>query len=225
MRWLFESWYHLLPTPWAAIMLAPTAALCGAIVGMEREQKEKPAGIRTMALVCLGAALFTMTGFVFTSHTGDSGRVAAQVVTGIGFLGGGIILRTGGSVHGITTAATVWAVAATGMAVGAGYAGGGIGATALVLIVLRAIGRFERSGFSGRPEETVAIAFDPKRGKTAIKLEEIFERYGVARVAREAGADAEGLQRWTLRFRMSARHQRDFLVLLADMEEVRAIER
>jgi putative Mg2+ transporter-C (MgtC) family protein len=127
MSWLLESWHRLLPEPLAAILLALVAVFCGAWVGIERERKEKPAGLRTMALVSLGSSVFTMVGYVFTSNSGDSGRVAAQIVAGIGFLGGGILLKGPGGVEGTTTAATIWTVAAMGMSIGAGYVSAGTG--------------------------------------------------------------------------------------------------
>lgn len=95
------------------------AMIYGAIIGFERRQAGRPAGIRTLALVSVGAALFTIVsiyGFILS----DTSRVAAQVVTGIGFLGAGIIFRTGDNVRGLTTAATIWMTAAVGMAVGSG---------------------------------------------------------------------------------------------------------
>src|SRR6202000_2696939 len=123
--WLNENWHSLLPTPWREIVLALMAAIAGLIVGNERSRKEKPAGLRPMALVSLGSATFTMIGFSFASSSGDSGRVAAQIVTGIGFLGGGVLLRGRTGIRGVTTAATIWLVAAMGMAIGAGHAGAG----------------------------------------------------------------------------------------------------
>lgn len=90
------------------------ATLLGAVIGMEREIRGHPAGVRTLALVALGAALFTDVSLV----TGVEDRIAAGIVTGIGFIGGGVIFRTGHTVEGITTAATIWASAAIGMAVG-----------------------------------------------------------------------------------------------------------
>src|ERR1700744_209963 len=115
MSWLTESWHRLLPQPWAAIVLSIFAVLCGGWVGLERERREKPAGLRTMALVALGACVFTMVGFAFTSTTGDSGRVAAPIVTGIGFLGAGVLMRGSGGIQGTTPAATIWIVASMGM--------------------------------------------------------------------------------------------------------------
>src|SRR5262245_8292359 len=149
MRWLTESWYLLLPAPWVQLILAPMAALCGALVGMEREAKEKPAGLRTMSLVCLGSCVFTLVGYAFTTTTGDSGRVAAQIVTGIGFLGGGMLIREPGGVHGVTTAATIWVVAAMGIVVGTGHVAGGAALTLLIVCLLRIVGQWEQTKFGG----------------------------------------------------------------------------
>jgi putative Mg2+ transporter-C (MgtC) family protein len=88
----------------------------GAFIGLEREVRGYPAGIRTIALVSLGACLFTDVSVLFVAS--DESRVAAQIVSGIGFLGAGVILREGYSIRGITTAATIWAAAAVGMATG-----------------------------------------------------------------------------------------------------------
>jgi putative Mg2+ transporter-C (MgtC) family protein len=96
------------------------AGLLGFIVGLERELMGSPAGDRTFSLVSIGSALFTALSFdVFGAPSGnDPGRVAANILTGVGFLGGGMILKEGGTVRGLTTAAGIWAVAAVGMAVG-----------------------------------------------------------------------------------------------------------
>jgi uncharacterized membrane protein YhiD involved in acid resistance len=99
---------------------------CGGAIGLERELKHKPAGLRTNILICVGATLFTwvsvaMADHALAGHPGDPARVAAQIVSGIGFLGGGMILQSGGSVSGLTSAATVWVVSAIGMCIGLGY--------------------------------------------------------------------------------------------------------
>ncbi len=96
------------------------AAGLGAAIGVERELRQKPAGLRTNILIALGSALFVAVSIAFGHAGGTPDRIAAQVVTGIGFLGGGAILRSGTSVHGMTTAATIWVNAAVGMAAGAG---------------------------------------------------------------------------------------------------------
>ncbi len=110
------------------------AAALGAFIGLERELRGYPAGVRTVALVTLGAALFTDVGQLL----GGDDRVAAGIVTGIGFLGAGVIFREGYTVRGITTAATIWSAAAIGMAIGRElYLVAGLGAV-LVFILLEA---------------------------------------------------------------------------------------
>lgn len=111
-------------------------ALLGALVGAERELHNKSAGVRTNSLIALGAALFTIIGQQMAGPSSDPARVAGQVVTGVGFLGAGAILRTGASVHGMTTAATIWMVAAIGTAAGAGRLGLAVLSTVTTLVVL-----------------------------------------------------------------------------------------
>src|ERR1700685_4307357 len=97
------------------------AALLGGLVGTERELSHKPAGIRTNMLICLGSALFTIISYEMASNAGgDHTRIPAQIITGIGFIGAGVVIRERGAVIGITSAATLFVVAAVGMAVGAG---------------------------------------------------------------------------------------------------------
>ena len=112
------------------------AAALGAIIGFQRERAGKTAGIRTNILICVGAALFTVVSYGFGAAA-DPSRIAAGVVAGIGFLGAGVIIRTGeGFVGGLTTAATIWAVAGIGLAAGTGLYLISAVATFLVLIVL-----------------------------------------------------------------------------------------
>ena len=111
------------------------AAVFGAAVGYERRSSDKPAGLRTLSLVAVGSALFTIIS-AFGFETADQSRVAAQIVTGVGFLGAGTILRSGGSISGLTTAATICATAAIGMAVGSGLYIAAVGGTALMLAIL-----------------------------------------------------------------------------------------
>jgi putative Mg2+ transporter-C (MgtC) family protein len=98
-----------------------TAAVLGAVLGFEREIRQKAAGLRTNTLIAIGSALFTVMSYELAADgQADPGRVAAQIVTGIGFLGAGAIMRTGSGVQGLTTAATVWVNAAVGVAAGGG---------------------------------------------------------------------------------------------------------
>ena len=121
------------------------AAVLGGLIGVERELREREAGLRTHLLVALGSALFTIVGaygfhaFLSSGQSvvrADPTRIAAQIVTGIGFLGAGAIIRQGLSVRGLTTAATLWVVAAVGLAAGAGYYSAAVITTALVLLAL-----------------------------------------------------------------------------------------
>ena len=122
------------------------AALLGAAIGVERDIRRRPAGIRTSAFVCMGSALFTILSFELAHRFGDSSstRIASNLVQGIGFLGAGAILREASGPVGLTTAATIFAEAAIGMAIGGGlYAVGGF-ATALLLFGLEVLGWFTR---------------------------------------------------------------------------------
>ena len=120
------------------------AAAVGGVIGAEREVRRKSAGFRTNILIAMGAAVFTMMSIsIAADWGGDSTRIAAQIVTGIGFLGAGAIIRTGRDVHGLTTAATVWVNAALGIAVGAGAYHIAIIAGAITLIVLLILGPIE----------------------------------------------------------------------------------
>jgi putative Mg2+ transporter-C (MgtC) family protein len=120
------------------------AAILGGVIGLERELNRKPAGIRTNLLICLGAALFTVVSWEMAgSYTGDHTRIAAQIITGIGFIGAGVVIRERGTIIGITSAATIFVVAAIGMAAGSGLVGIGIFTTLLVLASLVVIGHLE----------------------------------------------------------------------------------
>jgi putative Mg2+ transporter-C (MgtC) family protein len=137
------------------LRLALAAALGGAI-GLEREYHRKPAGLRTNMLIALGSALFSILSVELGADAGSPDRIAAQVVTGIGFLGAGAILRSGENVHGLTTAATIWVNAAIGMAAGLGSYVVAAGAAALTLVVLAILlfieRRFEERGGNAHRE-------------------------------------------------------------------------
>lgn len=119
------------------------AALWGGIVGAEREYRSKSAGFRTMIMISIGSCFFTMMSMLI-GETANPDRIASNIVTGIGFLGAGVIFRGENRVNGITTAATIWAVAAVGMGIGAGYYFASASASVLILIVLAALPYCER---------------------------------------------------------------------------------
>jgi putative Mg2+ transporter-C (MgtC) family protein len=205
------------------------AAVLGAAIGFERELREREAGLRTHLLVCLGSALFTIVsayGFhEFLTSGGtvvrtDPTRIAAQIVTGIGFLGAGAIIRQGISVRGLTTAATLWVAAAIGMAAGAGYYSGAVLGTVLTLAALGplrllAYPIFERI----RPEER-SVVVQLRHGTRAAQLLDVLE---------EKHARVE-------HFRLEDEHDRRIVTLtldtpseqvlrdLADLEFVQGVE-
>jgi putative Mg2+ transporter-C (MgtC) family protein len=131
----------LTPSSWELIGRIGLAAILTALIGLERELTRHPAGIRTHAIVGIGAALFTVAGAYGFSPDPDGSptRVAAQVVTGIGFLGAGTIIRHRDRVKGLTTAATLWLAAGIGISAGAGMIALTLGAFAMVLVVLLAV--------------------------------------------------------------------------------------
>jgi len=121
------------------------AAGLGALVGLERELRQKSAGLRTNTLIAVGAAMFTLMSIEMAEGTAaaDRTRIAAQIVTGIGFLGAGAIMRTGSGISGLTTAATVWVNAAIGVAAGGGEYHLALLATGVTLVVLLALSPLE----------------------------------------------------------------------------------
>jgi putative Mg2+ transporter-C (MgtC) family protein len=119
------------------------AAGLGAALGLEREYRKKPAGLRTNILIALGSALLTTLSIEIGAHGGTPDRITAQIVTGVGFLGAGAILRSGTTVHGMTTAATIWVNAAIGMAAGAGEFAMATVTAFLTLVVLALLGPLE----------------------------------------------------------------------------------
>lgn len=155
------------------------AVLVGGIIGYEREYKHMPAGFRTHILVCIGAAVTSIiqmyaiqeTSIMIIQHPElaaaiktDIGRLGAQVITGVGFLGAGTIIHEKGSVKGLTTAASIWAVACIGLAVGLGYYFLSVSATILVFLVLVSLKKFERKFFQKKSIGVIRIDFIYKQG-------------------------------------------------------------
>ncbi len=215
---------------WAdvAVRIAVAAVLGGA-VGAERELRDREAGFRTHLLVSVGAALFTLvsayawTDWSFSTERGlvfDPTRIAAQIVTGIGFLGAGAIIRQGLSVRGLTTAATLWVVAAIGMASGAGYYPAAVITTALVLLSL---GPVRMLAFRMRPR------LQPEEGRLAVELRPGATTVSVVEAVESAGGAVRSLEfqdegdrkRVDVRVRMSEGREAASLVdLLARSEDV-----
>ncbi|HOM02221.1 MAG TPA: MgtC/SapB family protein [Acetivibrio sp.] len=125
------------------------ACVLGGVIGYERESTNRPAGFRTHILVCVGSALVMITSqYIFNNYKGftniDPARLGAQVISGIGFLGAGTIIREGANVRGLTTAASLWAVSCVGIAVGIGFYGGAVISTVIIYITLILLKRTEK---------------------------------------------------------------------------------
>ncbi len=127
-----DSWFF----DWDHVVRLIMAIVLGGAIGFERELRDKPAGFRTIILMCVGACIFTIVSQVIGGPDLNNTRIAAQIVSGIGFLGAGAILRDRNSVFGLTTAATIWAVAAIGMAAGFGEFALAVLGTIAILVAL-----------------------------------------------------------------------------------------
>jgi putative Mg2+ transporter-C (MgtC) family protein len=170
------------------------AGVLGGAIGAERELRERGAGLRTHMLVSIGAALFTLVSaygwqdFRFSTPSGivfDPTRIAAQIVTGIGFLGAGAIIRQGLSVRGLTTAATLWVVAAIGLAAGAGYYSAAVITTVLVLFALWPLRMIAFRLFSRVRPERARLIVELRAGETGAPLLEVLEQSDVRPVQLE----------------------------------------
>ena len=135
------------------------ASVCGAVIGVERQLRGKPAGIRTSMLICLGTMVFVRLGSLVAGASGDSTRVLGQIVTGVGFIGAGVMLAREGLVRGVTSAAVIWTLAAIGALVGFGRYGAALVLAVLVLAVLsgvqaleRVVGRLRRGDYAKESE-------------------------------------------------------------------------
>ena len=217
---------------WVEVLIrVGLAAVLGGAIGLEREIREREAGLRTHMLVSVGAALFTLvsayawTDFRFSTPEGvvfDPTRIAAQVVTGIGFLGAGAIIRQGLSVRGLTTAATLWVVAAIGMAAGVGYYEAAALTTALVLFSLWPL-RIAAHRFTMR--------FQSEEGRIVVELPPETATADIVAALEEAGGRVKGMEfqreggrtRVDLRVRMQEGREASSLVdAIAAREDVLA---
>ncbi len=178
--WPYLGDIHLvLPPHWAGISATVAAVICGALIGAERKRAHKPAGVRTLVLICLGSAIFTQASILIVAEDapGDRGRIAAQVVTGIGFLGAGAIIRERGLVIGVTTGAGIWATAAVGVVLGSGHLAAGLFFALLIVAVLSAAGTLDRLVMGSCKLERLRIVFHPADGVTKFRIQAILDDY------------------------------------------------
>jgi len=152
------------------------AILCGGLIGLERELKNKPAGIKTNVLICLGSMLYSTVSMLIASaysesgHLGDPSRIAAQIVSGIGFLGGGTIIQSRGTILGLTTAATIWVVAAIGIAIGIGHADIAVISSICVIVVLVSTSIFEDRILGRSLSFACEVVVDDPQGKVRLAI-------------------------------------------------------
>lgn len=160
---------------WLQVALA---TLLGGAIGMERELAGKPAGLRTNILICVGATLFTVLSLKLAETRGDPARVAAQILPGVGFIGAGTILHARGAITGLTSAATIWVVAAIGMALGAGAYTDAIGTTIFVMLILGGLGYVE-TYVARRSTHSHLLVHAKPDASTLDELETLLRRSGL----------------------------------------------
>ena len=164
---------------WSGIVLVLCSVACGLLIGAERETKQKPAGLRTITLICVGSTLFTFASILIAGQWADRTRIAAQVVTGVGFLGAGAILQHRGTIVGLTTGATIWTAAAIGVLVGGGYGAAGLVLTLLVVGLLVAEQRIEDWMLGACRLTHVHVVYQPDSGKTRVRLLRVMDEFRI----------------------------------------------
>jgi len=170
-------------TTGAAVVRLGLAALAGGAVGLEREMRRQSAGLRTHIIICLGAALLTLLSIWMAQSLGnglsDPTRIAAQIVSGIGFLGAGAIMKIGNNTKGLTTAASIWGVAALGMAIGAGMWLPALAALALILVALTLLEPVERRFFPAERIKLIEIWYDESSADRR-KIDEVLKKHRIS---------------------------------------------
>lgn len=164
----------VIPAEWHGLISVLLAVVFGFAIGFERKLRFKEAGIRTHTIVCVGAAIMmVISKYGFSGMTADASRVAAQIVSGVGFLGAGIIMFRGQKMHGLTTAAGVWTTAGIGMACGAGMYIFAAGST-VILIVAQCLFHLNFKLFQTRKHYKVKISFVNTKDES-LKIKELFD--------------------------------------------------
>lgn len=159
------------------------AGILGGLIGYEREYTNRPAGFRTHILVCVGSALVMITSeYIFNKYAGlaniDPARLGAQVISGIGFIGAGTIMRDGFNVRGLTTAASLWAVSCVGIAAGTGFYGGAVAATVFIFSTLIVLKKAERRFSKKNRYRTFIVETDNSPGRISA-VSDLIEQYKI----------------------------------------------
>lgn len=205
------------------------ALLLGGLIGLEREQNNHPAGFRTHILVCLGASLIMLLSMYGFGHFAnepnvrlDPARLAAQVITGIGFLGAGTIMSNGSSISGLTTAASLWVVAAIGLATGAGFYYSAIITTLFVLIILWVLNKAEKKWMRGKRPRSVSIEMLDRPGNVSSVMSVMMGKGAEIRKLAVVLLETSDTKAKTVRITFTARLAKPEL-LIGAAEELRAL--
>lgn len=191
------------------------SGILGGVVGYEREVHEHPAGLRTHILVCLGSTLITLISVSFVPPDGDPSRIAAQIVSGIGFLGAGTILRQGSIVRGLTTAASLWAVAGIGMAIGIGgtvYIWLATFATAIIFVTLSTLRHFEPSPSKRALHDLYIVMPEDRLEAFGEVLESLSEMGTSVQTIKSEGSPEKGKRAFRLKVVLSRKAKQETLV-------------
>jgi putative Mg2+ transporter-C (MgtC) family protein len=216
--WIGNVFETGLRREWAGAICIVASSICGAVIGLERERRDKPAGLRTVVLIALGSTIFTMVSLLLAERKpmADPARLAAQIIPGIGFLGAGAIMRARGTVVGMTTGATIWAVAAVGVTIGSGYVAAGFFFAAMIIITLIWLTRLDWIVMGHCRQHRIAVTFRPDHGKSRPQLQEILDRGRVPDAdvtLDEPEAEEHRLEAW-----ICQRH-RDHRVVISELSQ------
>lgn len=193
------------------------------LIGMERETHGRPAGLRTHILVCVGATLFTICSFVIGAGYYDPGRIAAQIVTGVGFLGAGTIIHQGSVVRGLTTAASIWAVAAIGVAVGIGGLMMWVATIASIMVfgTLFLLGRIDKYLVAAHDERRITITTSRNAERLCDILRIVARHHTQLRSVDSRDGDEQDTQ--ILRLRLIAEKDFDEIALASDLASNKSV--
>lgn len=205
------------------------AIVCGGVIGLERELKAKAAGVKTNMMICVGAALYSAVSVLISEqhagsgYFGDPARIAAQIVSGIGFLGGGAIIQARGTVVGLTTAATIWVVAAIGLSIGIGFERFALLATGMVVAVLVSITLLERKFIDRTLHFACEILLEDSEGTVRRRLYDVMK--GNDLLLDDSSISTKGdLIRMRLRYKGRMEDQRKFVMELWTIPGVREVK-
>ncbi len=211
---------------WVGLICIFASMACGAMVGTERERRDKPAGLRTVILISVGSTIFTMVSLLLSAQKpiADPARLAAQILPGIGFLGAGAIIHARGTVLGLTTGATIWAVAAVGVAIGAGFVAAGICFTLVIFFTLSILNRFDWLVIGRCDRHRAVITYHPENGKTLPRIQEVIDRHRLPDASTVHG-ERDAVERVVeIQVCICHRHHRIILKELAEIPTVCGIE-